>query len=239
MPRNPKWNRDELILALHLYKQINPALISSKNPDIIALSNLLNSLPIHARSNRDVKFRNANGVSMKLSNFLRFDPNYDGVGLQRGAKLEDEVWNEFADEPQRLEATASAIQAVAPLVSPPADDIDFDIEQEDEFPEGRVLTLSHKRRERNPKASKEKKRSVMERMGVLECEVCSFDFQVAYGDIGYGFAECHHRIPLSELTSSRITRLEDLSIVCANCHRMLHRIRPWKTIEELRNIIKR
>ncbi|EOW9267990.1 HNH endonuclease [Vibrio cholerae] len=37
--------------------------------------------------------------------------------------------------------------------------------------------------------------------------------------------EAHHIIPLSELCSvdGSKTRLEDLAIVCSNCHRMLHR----------------
>ena len=47
---------------------------------------------------------------MKLSNFKRLDPGYEGEGLKRGAQLEEEVWNEFADDPQLLHETASAIR---------------------------------------------------------------------------------------------------------------------------------
>jgi 5-methylcytosine-specific restriction protein A len=35
------------------------------------------------------------------------------------------------------------------------------------------------------------------------------------------------------------TRLIDLALVCANCHRMLHRSRPWPTIAELRTELVR
>jgi hypothetical protein len=116
-------------------------------------------------------------------------------------------------------------------------DIELIESEEDEFPEGRSFTRTHKLRERNPQASIQKKENVLKKTGTLACEVCGFDFHTTYGALGYGFAECHHRIPLSELTESQLTKLEDLAIVCANCHRMLHKARPWKTIEELKKII--
>jgi 5-methylcytosine-specific restriction enzyme A len=89
MARNPKWTRDELILAPDLYMRVNPVHTSDENPEIIALSETLNSLPIHPHAEHGEKFRNANGVYMKLCNFLRLDPTYTGKGLQRGGKLEE------------------------------------------------------------------------------------------------------------------------------------------------------
>ena len=57
--------------------------------------------------------------------------------------------------------------------------------------------------------------------GRLKCECCSFDFLDFYGQIGITFIECHHKIHIS--TGERITKIEDLALVCSNCHRMLHR----------------
>ena len=235
--RNPKWNRDELILALDLYFRANALHISESNPEVIALSATLNSLPILPIAEHGEKFRNANGVYMKLCNFLRFDPTYSGSGLQRGGKLEEEIWNEFAGDRARLKATAAAIMAGAPLVPPPSDEEEALIDEDEEFPEGRLLTQLHKRRERNPAAARKKKKAVLAEKGALACEVCDFDFSVVYGPLGQGFAECHHRVPLSELSAGKATKLKDLAIVCANCHRMLHRARPWKTVVELRELM--
>jgi hypothetical protein len=53
-----------------------------------------------------------------------------------------------------------------------------------------------------------------------------------------GFIECHHLVPLHELRGLRKTRLEDLALVCSNCHRMLHRQRPCLTVNELRRLRK-
>lgn len=69
--RNPAWTRDELILALSLYFKLDHSDISSSNPRIIHLSEILNRLPIHHDRPNQAVFRNPNGVAMKLSNFLR------------------------------------------------------------------------------------------------------------------------------------------------------------------------
>lgn len=57
--------------------------------------------------------------------------------------------------------------------------------------------------------------------GRLKCECCKFDFFSVYGKLGSNFIECHHKIHISE--GERITKIEDLALVCSNCHRMLHR----------------
>jgi hypothetical protein len=57
--------------------------------------------------------------------------------------------------------------------------------------------------------------------GRVQCECCNFDFLTTYRTIGSEFIEAHHRIHLAK--GERITRVEDLALVCSNCHRMLHR----------------
>jgi 5-methylcytosine-specific restriction protein A len=44
-------------------------------------------------------------------------------------------------------------------------------------------------------------------------------------------------LPLAENDQPVETRLKNLAIVCANCHRMLHRS-PWTTIEDLKAELK-
>ena len=50
-----------------------------------------------------------------------------------------------------------------------------------------------------------------------------------YGALGDGFIECHHAVALPTLITAQKTKLEDLVFVCSNCHRMIHRKRPWLT----------
>ena len=233
--RNPKWTRDELILALDLYFRCPPTKTSKDNPEIVRLSDLLNSLPIHPQKTDYNKFRNPNGVYMKLCNYLRFDPNYSGTGLKAGGKLEEDIWNEFSSNKDKLSKTCQAIINSSPEVPRP-NDIEID---DEEFEEGRILTKLHKIRERSPSVSKKKKAAVINKTGRLECEACGFDFQKFYGEIGQGVAECHHTKPVSELTRGEKTQLTDLSILCANCHRIIHKSKPMYTVAQLKERIKR
>jgi 5-methylcytosine-specific restriction protein A len=234
--KNPSWTRDELILALELYFRVNPLHTSEKNSEIQKLSSVLNELPIHAIRPDGISFRNPNGVYMKLCNFLRFDPSYHGTGLSRGGMLEQAIWKEFANDKERLSATAQAIYESRRAVT--QEQVESEVFSDDEeFSEGRLLTTLHKRRERNASAIKRKKESVLKRKGKLECELCGFDFEKAYGKLGSGFAECHHTIPLFQLNGLKPTRLNDLAILCANCHRMIHRTRPMLSISQFKNLI--
>lgn len=65
--------------------------------------------------------------------------------------------------------------------------------------------------------------------------MCGLDFAAAYAPLGEGFAECHHTKPLVELGEDHQTLLAELAIVCASCHRMLHRSRPLLTVAQLRD----
>lgn len=86
--RNPKWHRNEIILALDLYFKTEPGHIHSRNPEIIELSELLNSLVLHKDKPDSENFRSPNGVSLKLSNFLAIDPSYPGKGMRAFSKLD-------------------------------------------------------------------------------------------------------------------------------------------------------
>lgn len=210
--------------------------LKASHPDVVELSKQLNQLPIHDHVIRDSDFRNPKGVSMKLGNFLSIDPSYVGVGLQRGGKRDREVWDEFANNIYKLYQTANSIRKSASQIA--ESNTDYSVELEDEeFPEGKLLTQIHKRKERNRKAVEQKKQRVLTETGKLVCEACGFDFAERYGPLGHGFAECHHTIPVSELDEKHRTRLADLAIVCANCHRMIHRSRPMVSIAELRALI--
>lgn len=234
--KNPKWNRDEHILALDLYFRCPEARNNKKHPELFELSKILRSLPFHDVRSLPKNFRDPISICMKLNNFKRFDPSVKGVGLPRGAKLEVIVWNEFADDRESLASIAQAIRQN--LESEPSV-VQINPEDEDAIAtEGALLTSIHQYRERNTKIVQAKKDRVLQAKGKLECEACGFDFFKKYGSRGEGFAECHHKLPLSTLDSKRNTKLEDLAVLCANCHRMIHRSRPWLSIDELKELLK-
>ncbi|MEV6744057.1 HNH endonuclease [Streptomyces sp. NPDC051080] len=49
--------------------------------------------------------------------------------------------------------------------------------------------------------------------------------------------ECHHVLPL-HVAGEGHTKLSDLALICANCHRMIHRRAPWPTPGDLRASIE-
>lgn len=100
--------------------------------------------------------------------------------------------------------------------------------------EGQTKIVQHVRRERS--RSLRRKRLALAG-GQPACEVCGFDFEQAYGERGRGFIECHHKIPLPEIDPATPTQLEDLALLCANCHRMVHASRPWITVEALKELL--
>ena len=146
----PDWSRDELILALELYFREPMARGSKNHPEVVSLSKILNQLPIHQGQALDDAFRNPSGVAMKLSNFHRLDPSYEGKGLSRGSKLEEEVWNTFLGDTERLISVASVIRNMVVAGEARVERNVVKEEQEDqEAPEGKILTRIHMFRERS------------------------------------------------------------------------------------------
>jgi putative restriction endonuclease len=91
MATRDNWSREEHIIVFNLYSQIPFGTIHERNPKIQELAKLIG--------------RSVGAVSRKLANFSRLDPflQQRGIkGLSHGAKGEEEVWNEFAKQPEVL-----------------------------------------------------------------------------------------------------------------------------------------
>jgi hypothetical protein len=106
------------------------------------------------------------------------------------------------------------------------------------YPEGKEAFGWHRKLERNPKLARKVKNLRLKESGDLRCEVCGFSFHKYYGPIGIGFIEAHHTVPVSQFKGQRITRPEEIGLVCSNCHRMLHRVPPLLSIADLRKRLK-
>lgn len=109
----------------------------------------------------------------------------------------------------------------------------------EEFAEARRLARERFFFARNPSLA----RTAKERFGT-SCQVCGFNFGSVYGDLGDGYAEVHHLSPLSERPEDEwneqvTTSLNQVAVLCSNCHRVIHRRRPALTIEDLRRALGR
>jgi putative restriction endonuclease len=113
-----KWTRSELIIAFNLYCRIPFGRIHNKNPEIIVLAKALGRTP--------------SALSWKLANFARFDPvlkKRDISGAKHGGKLEEEIWDEFNRNWEKLSFESERLRLELEGSSLPA-------EQKALFPEG-------------------------------------------------------------------------------------------------------
>lgn len=85
------WSREETIIAFNLYCKIPFNQCNSAHPLIVEYAKLLGRTP--------------SALNMKIGNFGRFDPDLKNLGisgLKHGAKLEQQIWNDFKQNPSRL-----------------------------------------------------------------------------------------------------------------------------------------
>lgn len=114
---------------------------------------------------------------------------------------------------------------------------DGDFEDTRTVSEGSPLLVSHMRRERKPGLRAKKLQDVLSSGQPLRCEACGFDFDATYEHSAKAACEVHHRKPLAQ--GRQEVSPEDLAILCANCHRVIHRIEPMPSVEEFAKNFRR
>jgi 5-methylcytosine-specific restriction enzyme A len=105
---------------------------------------------------------------------------------------------------------------------------------EETYIEGATSSILTNRYERDPKL----RAKAIEKHG-KRCLGCGFSFGDIYGERGFDYIEVHHIKPISSYGGAMQVNPEtDLTVVCANCHRMIHRRTDDPlTIERLREIL--
>lgn len=91
---------------------------------------------------------------------------------------------------------------------------------------------------------------VAKRNSNFACEVGDFRFNEKYGELGEGYLEAHHLLPVAQKTGREWdAKAGSLAALCSDCHRMLHvllRRKPIKSVSqgrsrvsELQRIVRR
>ena len=115
-------------------------------------------------------------------------------------------------------------------------DLDSIIEEDTKEKEGAIKTAFSNHYERNINL---RKKAIL--IHKTTCKVCGFNFKERYGQRGENFIEVHHLKPLCEVSSEHEVDPEtDMTVLCSNCHRMIHRIKDRiLNPEELKKLINR
>lgn len=227
---NPDWNRDETLLALDLlYRHGAP--VHKDHSDVAELSELLRAAPIHSIEGRRPSFRNPDGVALKLQNLLSaIDPSR---GLS-SSKLDRELVAEYPRSQVAEVAFLAGIIRQAIARGEPAEVVPDD----EMFAEGQLITSQHRRRDGRLR----KKLLETTKDDQLVCAICEFTAPPLARQLRESFFETHHIRPLSEIKGITETKLTDLSLLCASCHRFIHRLiavnKRWVSISEARDCIR-
>jgi 5-methylcytosine-specific restriction protein A len=232
---NPDWTRDETILALDLYFNCNGTMPTNADQRVHELSSLLRSLPYHSEASRKETFRNVAGVVFKLKNLHKVAT---GEGFAANVSKTDRiVWAELGRQRHEVAQIAQLIRRSLTVSELRNDASDYD--EEEEFFEGRLLTAFHKKKERH-RNIRSKLIASRRKRGALACDMCwrkANSNDATFEDAAF---EAHHLLPMS-MAMERKTKLKDMALLCANCHRLLHRAialkRRWLTIDEARKLV--
>ena len=82
------WTREELLIALKIYCELEFGQFHSHHPRIIEVSQALDRTP--------------GSLAMKLCNFASLDPAMKGKGLKGASKADREVMSTFLSEPEKI-----------------------------------------------------------------------------------------------------------------------------------------
>lgn len=108
-------------------------------------------------------------------------------------------------------------------------------EDDSAYAEGRLVIRTLRQRQRNRKLVADAKARYKQQHGRLVCQVCGFDFIKTYG---IEYIEAHHLLPVANLDEAHETHLEDIAMLCANCHRIIHSQTPPLSLEELKQLLR-
>lgn len=228
---NPDWTREETILALELlYRHGRP--IDKKHSEVVALSNLLQHTNIHPLEKRTQKFRNPDGVALKLQNlFSAVEP---GKGLSF-SKTDLATVKDFP--PSKSGELSEVANAIREAVQGPQPVPNEEIIKEEVFVEGRWLTARHRQRDARLRSRLLEKYRALS----LKCEVCDFSPPNFDRSTQESFFEAHHKIPIAAAEGQRNTKVSDMALLCACCHRFIHRLinreRRWVSPDEARHCL--
>jgi hypothetical protein len=109
-----------------------------------------------------------------------------------------------------------------------------DIESEVVGKEGRLLTRIHAYKERDRGFALMAKKFYKDKNGgKLDCQACGLDPIKLYGADGERCIEAHHTIPIEELQPDSETRVHEMAMVCASCHRVIHAKKPCLLVADV------
>lgn len=109
------------------------------------------------------------------------------------------------------------------------------------FAEGHIVIEAHVRRERDPRV-RDRLLADRRNRAALVCEMCGRQAAGTDSRLSEAIFEAHHLVPLAA-GLDRETKLTDMALLCACCHRLIHRAievdGTWLSIEQATMLVSK
>ena len=139
MSERRNWTREELLVALKIYCELEFGQFHSRNPRIIEVAERIH--------------RTSGSLAMKLCNFSSLDPAMQGKGLKGASKADSVIIGEFLESPEKMileseHAYENLIlnEGYKGLSEPPAEPFIFDFEnvgETERVAQVKIRTVQH------------------------------------------------------------------------------------------------
>ena len=229
-----QWTRDELILVLDLYLSNREAHYKIPQDMLAQYSMLLRNMH-GTNDDENPKFRSPQSIAMRLENYASLDEYWlrrSRKGLRSGSTGDfRKIWAEFFEHPEEVAALAREIKE-----SLKSSQKVEEISESEPVLEGRRVLRIHYSRERKPHRQK-KITSFIKVHGRLFCECCGTTASKYEETIRQKVFEVHHDVPLALASEQVVTNIEDLSVLCAICHRAIHGYEVVPPVDEMRKML--
>jgi 5-methylcytosine-specific restriction protein A len=209
------WTRPELVVMVEALHKNSWSWIRATTPEAAELSALLRNTVVYPDGPSDPQFRSVNAIQMKGENLRTNKSGYQGKKTN-GSGLDLVILADYDANPNDVLSEAAAARALFEGSSTYA--LLATEDDEESVNEGKQVMRQHFARERS-RGIRAKKLAAVTKAGLpIACEVCGFDYGEVYGARGVGYIEVHHILPLHDSGPTE-TSIEDLALLCANCHR--------------------
>lgn len=100
--RNPKWEREEVILLVDFYFKFNVRECEPTEEELLLLRRYLLNLKCHNLEDMMDNFRNINGLRMKLYNLRGIDEKCELTSLSNSSRMDKEIFNVYKESLDEL-----------------------------------------------------------------------------------------------------------------------------------------
>lgn len=229
------WTREELILVLDLYLNNRKTAYKLSADTLAKYSSYLKK--IHGKEvNESSNFRSPSSVAIRLRNYASIDPywlkrGYKGLQNSQTADFR-KIWTEFQEFPEDVREIANEIKRSLSDSSYISSHQKI-VKNKSTVIEGKRQLRIHYSRER--KSQRKLKLEAFKRThGILFCEVCECYYKNYSDEVREKVFEVLHNVPLAIASSQVETKLDDLSVLYANCHRAIHGYKVVPTLDQMK-----